>query len=74
MGREEVRGRHIETTEKIVESHYRYVKGWFTISHIKYSGQCEIDLLAIEASSDEGLKQHTKQAGQRRTRSYFRDR
>jgi len=92
----------METTEKIVESYCRYVKGWFTISNIKCLGQLEIDLLAIEASSDEGLKryhiesgvsisgayskltakpfsseelkQRTKQAGQRRTLGYFRDR
>ena len=92
----------METTEKIVESYCRYVKGWFTISNIKCSGQYEIDLLAIDASSDEGLKryhiesgvsisvayskltaktfspeelkQRTKQAGQRRTLGYFRDR
>ncbi|MBA7710882.1 hypothetical protein ES703_119830 [subsurface metagenome] len=92
----------METTEKIVESYCRYVKGWFTISNIKCSGQYEIDLLAIEASSDKGLKryhiesgvsisvayskltakpfsegvlkQRTKQAGQRRTIGYFRDR
>ncbi len=92
----------METTEKIVESYCRYVKGWFTISNIKCSGQYEIDLLAIEASSDEGLKryhiesgvsisgafskltakpfspeelkQRTKQAGQRRTLGYFRER
>ena len=92
----------METTEKIVESYCRYVKGWFTISNIKCSGQYEIDLLAIDTSSDEGLKryhiesgvsisvayskltakpfstevlkQRTKQAGQRRTIGYFRDR
>jgi len=92
----------VETTEKIVESYCRYVKGWFTISNIKCSGQYEIDLLAIDTSSDEGLKryhiesgvsisvayskltakpfspeelkQRTKQAGQRRTLGYFRDR
>ena len=92
----------METTERIVESYCRYVKGWFTISNIKCSGQYEIDLLAIESSSEEGLKcyhiesgvsisvayskltakpfseevlkQRTKQAGQRRTLGYFRDR
>jgi len=37
----------METTEKIVESCGRYVKGWFTISNIKCSGQYEIDLLAV---------------------------
>ncbi len=92
----------METTEKIVEAYCRYVKGWFTISNIKCSGQYEIDLLAVEASSDEGLKryhiesgvsisgayskltakpfspeklkQRVKQAEQRRTFGYFRDR
>ncbi len=92
----------METTEKIVESYCRYVKGWFTISNIKCSGQLEIDLIAIESSpkgkikryhvesgisishayskltakpfSPEELKQRTKQAGQRRTLGYFRDR
>ena len=91
----------METTEKIVESYCRYVRGWFTISNIKCAGQLEIDLLAIDASSDRGikryhiesgvsisvayskltakpfseevLKQRTKQAGQRRTIGFFRD-
>ena len=92
----------METTEKIVEAYCQYEKGWFTIPNIKCSGQLEIDLLAIESSSDEELrryhiesgvsisgayskltakpfsteilKQRTKQAGQRRTLGYFRDR
>ena len=92
----------METTERIVESYCRYVRGWFTISNIKCSGQYEIDLLAIDTSLDkvlkryhiesgvsisvayskltakpfsvEVLKQRTKQAGQRRTLGYFRDR
>jgi hypothetical protein len=37
-----------ETTEKIVESYVRYVKGWATIPNIKCKGQYEIDLLAID--------------------------
>ncbi len=53
----------METTEKIVESYCRYVKGWFTISNIKCSGQYEIDLLAVEASSDEGLKRYHVESG-----------
>jgi len=92
----------METTEKIVEAYCRYVKGWFTISNIKCSGQYEIDLLAVDVSaiirpkryhiesgisishayskltakpfSPEKLKQRVKQAGQRRTLGYFRDR
>jgi hypothetical protein len=38
----------METTEKIVESYVRYIKGWATIPNIKCSGQYEIDLLAID--------------------------
>ena len=40
----------METTEKIVESYCRYVKGWFTLPNIKCSGQYEIDLIAINPS------------------------
>jgi hypothetical protein len=40
-----------ETTEKIVESYVRYVKGWATISNIKCPDQHEIDLLAINPKS-----------------------
>ncbi len=53
----------METTEKIVESYCRYVKGWFTISNIKCSGQLEIDLLAVEASSDKGIKRYHIESG-----------
>jgi len=88
-----------ETTERIVESYVRYVKGWATIPNIKCEGQYEIDLLAIDPVSgdryhiesgvsvsggfsrltgndfsDDLLKQRTKQASQRRTVGYFRDR
>jgi hypothetical protein len=38
----------METTEKIVESYVRNVKGWATISNIRCFGQNEIDLLAID--------------------------
>jgi hypothetical protein len=37
----------METTEKIVEAYVRYVRHWATIPNIKCTGQCEIDLLAI---------------------------
>jgi len=46
----------METTEKIVESYCRYVKGWFTISNIKCAGQFEIDLLAVESKPGENIK------------------
>jgi len=48
----------METTEKIVESYCRYVKGWFTISNIKCPGQYEIDLLAIEPLSKTEIKRY----------------
>jgi hypothetical protein len=41
----------METTEKIVESYVRYVKGWATIPNIRCDGQQEIDLLAIDPAS-----------------------
>lgn len=53
----------METTEKIVESYCRYVKGWFTISNIKCSGQYEIDLLAIDASSNGNVKRYHIECG-----------
>jgi len=46
----------METTEKIVESYCRYVKGWFTIPNIKCAGHYEIDLLAIEPLKDDSIK------------------
>lgn len=41
----------METTEKIVESYVRYVKGWATIPNIRCDGQQEIDILAIDPSN-----------------------
>lgn len=38
----------METTEKIVESYVRYVRGWATIPNVRCDGQYEIDLLAID--------------------------
>lgn len=53
----------METTEKIVEAYVRYVKGWFTIPNIKCKGQMEIDLLAIDASSQRGIKRYHIESG-----------
>lgn len=53
----------METTEKIVESYCRYVKGWFTISNIKCSGQYEIDLLAVDPSSNTDVKRYHIECG-----------
>lgn len=48
----------METTEKIVESYCRYVKGWFTIPNIKCKGQYEIDLLAVDTSKHRMKRYH----------------
>jgi hypothetical protein len=53
----------METTEKIVESYCRHVKGWFTISNIKCEGQYEIDLLAVDISSDTDIKRYHIECG-----------
>jgi len=53
----------METTEKIVESYCRYVKGWFTIPNIKCSGQYEIDLLAVAPSSNTHVKRYNVECG-----------
>ena len=53
----------METTEKIVESYCRYVKGWFTIPNIKCSGQYEIDLLALDSSSNTSIKRYHVECG-----------
>jgi len=37
----------METTEKVVESYCRYVRGCFTIPNLRCKGQYEVDLLAI---------------------------
>ncbi len=48
----------METTEKIVECYCRYVNGWFTIPNIKCEGQKEIDLLAVDATTDKCQRYH----------------
>lgn len=46
----------METTERIVESYVRYIKGWATIPNIRCDGQQEIDILAIDPVS--GRRHH----------------
>lgn len=53
----------METTEKIVESYCRYVKGWFTIPNVKCSGQYEIDILAVNPSSNDSCKRYHIECG-----------
>lgn len=54
----------METTERIVESYCRYVKGWFTIPNIKCSaGQFEIDLLALEVTPDATIRRYHVESG-----------
>lgn len=48
----------METTEKIVESYCRYVKGWLTLPNVKCEGQYEIDLLAIDPKSKRPNRYH----------------
>lgn len=42
----------METTEKIVESYVRFVKGWATIPNIRCAGQHEIDIFAVDPKTD----------------------
>ena len=53
----------METTERIVESYCRYVKGWFTIPNIKCPAQYEIDLLAVDPSSDIRVERYHIECG-----------
>jgi len=53
----------METTEKITESYCRYVKGWFTIANIKCPGQHEVDILALDPSSDNHLRRYHIECG-----------
>lgn len=41
----------METTEKIVDTYCRHVKGLFTIANIRCKGQYEIDLLAVDPNA-----------------------
>jgi hypothetical protein len=53
----------METTEKIVESYCRYVKGWLTLPNIKCKGQYEIDLLAVDTQSPKKFKRYHIESG-----------
>ena|ERR1051326_3181964 len=53
----------METTEKIVESYCRYVKQWFTIPNIRCQGQYEIDLLAVDTTSSDGVGRYHIECG-----------
>jgi hypothetical protein len=53
----------VETTEKIVEAYCRYVRGWLTIPNVKCAGQYEVDLLAIDVSSDRRIKRYHIECG-----------
>lgn len=60
----------METTEKIVQSYCQYVRGWFTISNVKCPGQYEVDLLAVDPSSDDDLKRYHIECGVSISHSY----
>ena len=53
----------METTEKIVESYCRYIKQWFTIPNIRCQGQYEVDLLAVDTKSFDGLGRYHIECG-----------
>ena len=53
----------METTEKIVESYCRYVKGWLTLPNLRCEGQYEIDLLAIDPKSPRRLNRYHIESG-----------
>jgi hypothetical protein len=53
----------VETTEKIVESYCRFVKGMFTITNVPCEGQHEIDLLAVEPSARGRLSRYHIESG-----------
>lgn len=50
----------METTERIVESYFRYVRNWFTISNLKCKGQNEIDLLGVDFSAHRIRRYHVE--------------
>jgi len=41
----------MEPSEKVVESYFRFVKGYFTIPNIRCKGQKEIDLIGMKANN-----------------------
>jgi len=48
----------METSEIIVESWFRNIKGYFTISNIACKGNNEIDLLALKVLNDNTIKRY----------------
>lgn len=41
----------MEASEKVVESYFRYVKGYFTIPNLRCGGQKEVDLIGMKGSA-----------------------
>ena len=62
----------METTEKIVEAYVRHIKGWFTIPNIKCKGQLEIDLLAVDGSTENQFHRYHIESGVSISGSYSR--
>jgi hypothetical protein len=60
----------METTEKIVEAYCRYVRGWLTTPNVRCAGQYEVDLLAVDATSDRHIKRYHIECGVSISRSY----
>lgn len=42
----------MEASEKVVESYFRYVEGYFTIPNLRCKAQKEVDLIGMRSISD----------------------
>lgn len=50
----------MEASEKVVESYFRYVKGYFTIPNLRCEGQKEVDLIGMKGSADKVQRIHVE--------------
>lgn len=50
----------MEASEKVVESYFRYVKGYFTIPNLRCGGQKEVDLIGMKGSDGKIVRIHVE--------------
>ena len=50
----------MEASEKVVESYFRYVKGYFTIPNLRCGGQKEVDLIGMKESDGKIQRIHVE--------------
>lgn len=50
----------MEASEKVVESYFRYVKGYFTIPNLRCRGQKEVDLIGMKESDGKIQRIHVE--------------